>query len=205
MTVPAPRLLPTLAILACLAAALSGCTAGGVAAGGGAVAGVAVAQERSAADAITDARIHTQISYLWAKHDLALFRKVNLSVHEGRVLLTGSVINPQTRIDAVRLAWLAEDAGEVINEIQVEDQSGIVDSGRDIWITTQLRSKLLFDANIRSINYSIDTVNGVIYLMGVAQDQAEFDRVTNHARNIRYVRKVISHVRLKNDPRRAAS
>lgn len=205
MTVPAPRLLPTLAILACLAAALFGCTAGGVAAGGGAVAGVAVAQERSVADAITDARIRTQISYLWAKHDLALFRKVNLSVHEGRVLLTGSVINPQTRIDAVRLAWLAEDASEVINEIQVEDQSGIVDSGRDIWITTQLRSKLLFDANIRSINYSIDTVNGVIYLMGVAQDQAELDRVANHARNIRYVRKVISHVRLKNDPHRAAS
>ncbi len=194
-----------LTILACLAAALFGCTAGGVAAGGGAVAGVTVAQERSVADAITDTRIRTQISYLWAKHDLALFRKVNLSVHEGRVLLTGSVINPQTRIDAVRLAWLAEDAGEVINEIQVEDQSGIVDSGRDIWITTQLRSKLLFDANIRSINYSIDTVNDVIYLMGVAQDQAELDRVTNHARNIRYVRKVISHVRLKNDPHRAAS
>ncbi len=205
MTVPAPRLLPTLAILAFLAAALFGCTAGGVAVGGGAVAGVTVAQERSVADAITDARIRTQISYLWAKHDLALFRKVNLSVHEGRVLLTGSVINPQTRIDAVRLAWLAEDASEVINEIQVEDQSGIVDSGRDIWITTQLRSKLLFDANIRSINYSIDTVNGVIYLMGVAQDQAELDRVANHARNIRYVRKVISHVRLKNDPHRAAS
>ena len=205
MTVPAPRPLPTLAILACLAAALLGCTAGGVAAGGGAVAGVTVAQERSVADAITDARIRTQISYLWAKHDLALFRKVNLSVHEGRVLLTGSVINPQTRIDAVRLAWLAEDAGEVINEIQVEDQSGIVDSGRDIWITAQLRSKLLFDANIRSINYSIDTVNGVIYLMGVAQNQAELDRVANHARNIRYVRKVVNHVRLKNDPHRAAS
>lgn len=205
MTVPEPRLLPTLAILTCLAAALFGCTAGGAAVGGGAVAGVAVAQERSVADAITDARIRTQINYLWAKHDLALFRKVNLSVHEGRVLLTGSVINPQTRIDAVRLAWLAEDATEVINEIQVEDQSGIVDSGRDIWITTQLRSKLLFDANIRSINYSIDTVNSVIYLMGVAQDQAELDRVANHARNIRYVRKVVSHVRLKNDPHRAAS
>ena len=53
-----------------------------------------------------------------------------------------------------------------------------------------------------NINYTIETVNRIVYLMGIAQDQAEIDRVTTHARQVRYVRRVVSHVQLKNDPHR---
>jgi len=118
-------------------------------------------------------------------------------VHEGRVLLTGTINSPQNRLDAVRLAWQVEGVRQVIDEIQVTDEGGVLDYSRDVWITAQLRSKITFDSEILAINYSIETVNKVVYLMGVAQSEAEIDRVIRYARNIDYVRKVVSHVRIK--------
>ncbi len=91
---------------------------------------------------------------------------------------------------------------EVINEIQVNDQTSLIDAGRDIYIANQLRAKLLLDKQISNINYSVETVNGVIYLMGVARDQEELDRVLGHARNIEHVRRVVNLALLRDDPRR---
>ena len=110
----------------------------------------------------------------------------------------------ETGIEAVRLAWQAPGVREVINEIEVNDTSGLDDQARDAWIATQLKTNLLFDKNVSSINYSIETVNKVIYLMGVAQSQAELNRVIGHAKDIAYVRRVVSYVLLKDDPRRTS-
>ena len=91
---------------------------------------------------------------------------------------------------------------EVINEIEVTDEGGIGAYARDTAIVTELRSKLLFGKDIQSVNYSIESVNNVVYLLGVAQDQAELDKAIDIARNVRYVRRVVSHVLMKDDPRR---
>jgi osmotically-inducible protein OsmY len=128
-----------------------------------------------------------------------MFRKLNTSVVEGKVLLTGGVRYPETRIQAVRIAWRVEGVREVIDEIQVEDTSGVVDGLRDFWITASLRKKLLFDAHVRSINYNIDTVNGIVYLTGIAHDEAELARVRGHARTVSRVRNIVSYVRLRDD------
>ena len=146
-----------------------------------------------------DAWIKGQINYLWAEHDLAMFRKLNTSVVEGKVLVTGGVRYPETRIQAVRIAWQVEGVREVIDEIQIEDTSGVVDGLRDFWITASLRKKLLFDAHVRSINYNIDTVNGIVYLTGIAYDEAELARVRGHARTVSRVRNIVSYVRLRAD------
>src|SRR3546814_13065097 len=81
-------------------------------------------------------------------------------------------------------------------------RSGLGNLARDTWISTELRSTLLCDQDVSSIDYSIETVNQVIYLMGVAQSQAELDRVIGHAKSIAYVRRVISYVLLEDDPAR---
>ena len=80
--------------------------------------------------------------------------------------------------------------------------STIVDHARDLWITAQLRVQLLGDDQIASINYSIVTVNGVIYLTGIAASADEVQRVMTYARNVHYVQRVINYTRLKDDPRR---
>jgi osmotically-inducible protein OsmY len=131
-----------------------------------------------------------------------LFGKVSVTVVESRVLLTGAVRADADRDEAARLAWQAEGVREVINEIQVTEGGDLADIGRDVWITTRLRGQILTDREISDINYSIETVNGVVYLMGIAQNDAEIVRVTDHARTISGVRRVVSHVILKTDPRR---
>ena len=107
---------------------------------------------------------------------------------------------PETRIQAVRLTWQVDGVREVNDEIQIEDESGVVDDLRDFWITVSLRRKLLFDAQVNSLNYNIDTVNGIVYLTGVAQDEAELARVRGHARTLGRVRNIVSYVRLREPP-----
>jgi osmotically-inducible protein OsmY len=90
----------------------------------------------------------------------------------------------------------------VLNEVGVRDRTSLKDYATDTWITTQLKARLLRDTGVSAINYTVETVNGVVYLLGIAQSQEELDRVTGHARNIKSVTKVVSHVVLKDDPKR---
>jgi osmotically-inducible protein OsmY len=124
-------------------------------------------------------------------------RQLSLSVYDGRVLITGTVSNPEWKTEAVRLAWAVKDVKEVNSEIELAANAGIGDTARDEMITTRLRSAILFDSQIRSVNYTIDTVNGSVYLSGSARSQGELDKVTNYARNIPNVKRVVSYVRIR--------
>ena len=168
----------------------------GTMAGGGASVGVAVAQERSVGAALDDTIITSQIISNLYQYDIELLRLVSAEVVEGRVLLTGSVAKPESRVDAVRLTWQVEGVREVLNEIQITEDSGLADFALDTWISTQLRTKLLLDRDIKALNYNVETVNGVIYMIGIARDELELERATNHARTIENVSKVISHMRV---------
>lgn len=180
---------------------LNGCV--GLAVGAGAAVGVAAAEERGAKNAANDKGIQLLINDKYLKDNQYLWRKLSITVVEGRVLLTGVVGTEFSRDEATRLAWAASDRiQEVINEVQVTNSGDLLDSANDSWITTQLRAKIATDKNIVDINYSIETVNGTIYLIGLAQSDDEIQRVTEHARIIKGVRRVVSHVWLKTDPRR---
>jgi osmotically-inducible protein OsmY len=183
-----------------LLAALGGCA--GLAVSAGATVATAAAEERGVKGAANDLAIAAAVTALWVKNAPGLVADLDVTVSEGRVLLTGTVANPKRRLEAVRLAWRASGVKTVLNEIEVRGSEGISGYARDGWITAQLVSRLSFDRSVHYINYTIETVNRIVYLMGIAQDQAEIDRITSHARQVRYVRQVVSHVRLKNDPRR---
>ncbi len=182
-------------------AGLSGCVPLVIGAGGEAA--VVAAQERTPGNAVDDAGILLKIKNLYAERDFKdLLANVEVKVVEGRVLLTGNVYKPDSQIEAVRLAWQVRGVKEVINEVQNSDQAGIMNYTRDVWISTQIKSRLLVTKNIRSVNYSVITVNQVVYLMGIAQNQEELDNVTQIASTTGYVQRVVSYVRLKDDPRR---
>ena len=170
--------------------------------GGAAAAGVGAVQERGLEQAVVDSRIHTEINYKWIEYNKEMFAALDSSVYEGRVLITGVVKTEERRDMAVKLAWQVKGVKEVLNEIIVDPSGKTGTFARDIWITTQLKAELLADKDIAAVNYSIITVRHVVYLLGVAQDKAELDRVINYARNTEYVERVVNHVLLKNDPRR---
>ena len=193
----------TIAALVAVAAgplALSGCAE--LVVGTAATTGIAIAEERSVGDAVDDLTIRAELNHLFFQEDVDLYRNVSFSVFEGRVLIKGSVPAPEDRVEALRLAWQAAGVREVINELQVTDEGGILDYARDTWISAQLKGRLLVDGDVLSINYSVETVNGTVYLLGIAQDEAELVRVIEHARGIEDVKQVVSHVVVKDDPRR---
>jgi len=193
-------LVPALFILGALT--LSSCSGGGLLVSVATTGGTAAAQERSVGDAIDDLTIRAELNKLFFEDNIDLLQSVSFNVIEGRVLLKGSVKKQEHRIHALELSWQASGVREVINEIQVTDQGGIVNYARDTWIATQLKAKILFDKNIFAINYNVESINGVVYVVGIAQNIAELDFVIEHARRIKNVKKVVSHVVMKDDPRR---
>jgi osmotically-inducible protein OsmY len=187
-----------LSVTVLLGASLQGCV--GAVIGAGATAGTAAMEERGLSGAADDTGLRLRINALLSDKDERLWRKVGMQVYMGRVLLTGTVETEAMRSDAVRLAWSAKGVKEVINELQLADSGGASGFARDTWVSTQLKSALLFDKKVSSINYSIETVLGTVYLIGLAQDRVELDRVMNHARGLSYVKKVVNYVQIKRPP-----
>jgi osmotically-inducible protein OsmY len=181
---------------------LAACTPTGVVVSVGTTAGIAVSEERGIKGAARDVGIRIKINDLWLKADLEMLNKVSLQIYEGRVLLAGRVPTQKMADEAARLAWQPGNVREVINEIQVKPDAGIEAFARDALINARLDSGLLFTDNISSINYSTRAIAGTVYLLGVAQSQAELDQVFQVTRNIPDVKGVISHVLLVDDPRR---
>ena len=176
---------------------LAGCAA---AVGGGATVGVAAVSERGIKIRAIDLKIEAAILKEFLVAEIKSLAVIDVEVYEGRVLLTGTTTDTKLADKAVALAWKATGVAEVINEVQLNKPGTATNYAKDTWITTQLTAKLTFDEEVLSINYAIETVNGVVYLIGIAQDQAEVDRVVAHAGNIRFVRRVVNHVRIKKPP-----
>lgn len=181
-------------LLSLCALGLSGCTALGVTLG--AATGIATAREGGLSRTMKDTRIQAEINDLWFKYSTEAFGSLDMTVNDGRVLITGVVQNPDHRVEAVRLAWQPKGVEQVINEIRIAESEGIKGFARDSWITTRLRAALVFDKDVQSLNYSIDTVQATVYLMGSANNQAELDRVMEVARTIPDVQQVVSYVRV---------
>ena len=188
------RIVAVVAMVVLAAGALGGCA--GVVIGGGAAVGTAAYQERGVRGVARDLATATKLRTKLLDAGEAYVTGVGIEVYEGRVLLTGTLEKEPMRAAAVKLAWKTEGAKDVINEIQI-GQSSLRDIARDSWITAQLKTKITFDKKILAINFSIETVNGIVYLIGIAQDQGELDRILTHGRGIDYLRRIISHVRVK--------
>jgi len=174
---------------------LSGCT--GLIVGGAAATGVAVAEERSVGTIVDDVSISTQIKGKIFEKSEPLFSDTATTVNDGIVLITGQVPTPDDRIALARIAWSVQGVKQVHNRTMIKGQGEDPSFTSDAVITTKLKYQLLADTKIMNINYTVETVGKVVYLMGVAQDQAELDRVEAHAKEISGVRSIVSYVQLK--------
>ena len=154
-------------------------------------------EERSFNNYVEDTIIVAQLKNEYFSNNENIFFQVNVEVIEGRVMLTGNVEQIDERIEATKLAWGINGVNEVINEIQINNNEGILDYADDLIMKTKINAKLLLEKNILNLNYSVEVVNGIVYLIGIAQDQKELDAVTEISKNTYGVTSVISYVRLK--------
>ena len=187
--------LPKITLALALLALLPGCVA---ATAGGAV--VAASADRSISDQVNDATLKAAISAVWRKSNSEMASGLACDVYEGRVLITGRVPNPAWIEDAIRIAWRVKGVQQVYNEITVGPVSTTGDDLNDGFISTRLRNELLWDADVRSINFIVTTSDHVVFLIGSARTPEELERVTAYARNIPNVRRVVSYVQVQGNP-----
>jgi len=192
-----PRWLVSTIVVVLASPLLSGCV---LLAGGAAVAGVQTArQERTIGDALDDRAIKTELDAK-LRQTSGLRFGVATTVVEGRVLLAGRVSAPEARLDATRVAWTITGVVKVDNDLEVAESAGWLDRPQDFIMRQALVAAILGDSSIREVNYTTDVVHGIVYLMGVGQNQEEVDRVVAHANALRNVKRVENYVVLKDDP-----
>ena len=177
----------------------SGCAPAVLGVGTAAVA--ASSTEKGLSTSVSDGLIFTKIQDNFLQTDASLPTVVDVTVNDGAVLLTGKVKTPEEKVLATKLTWEVRGVREVVNEIQVTDKSSIKDIAKDLAASAQLRGKLIADTGVSSLNFSIDVVNGTVYLSGVAADAEEMNRVVSHARDLRFAQQVVNYITLRTDQR----
>ena len=161
----------------------------------GAGAAIAAAEdEKTLGDVFDDTSISIGIKDRVFMYEAVLLTKIGVDVEKGKVLLTGILKDQNQRVEVVRLAWKQPGVREVINEIEIEDSFNIKNYAEDKIIQVQLVGKVLGDRDIKKLKYNFEVQNKVIFILGVTSDEAELERVFDHARSIKDVQDIISYV-----------
>jgi len=126
---------------------------------------------------------------------------VKTKVLDGRIFLTGKVDNPEEKLKLTKLAWETSGVRSVRNDIKIKEEFNFQQSAKDILITSQLRSAMIFNKNIKATNYQIDTYKKKIYVYGIALTSDERDLVVKEAEEILDVEDVIASIILVDDLR----
>ena len=179
---------------------LSGCI--GVSSKGIFGTGVSVALDpRSLGTQIDDSIMQKNLSARLILMDKKYFLSIKSKVLDGRIFLTGKVDNPEEKLKITKLAWETEGVRSVRNDIKIKEKFNFQQSAKDILITSQLRTALILNKEIKAINYQIDTYKKKIYVYGIALTSDEKDLVVNEAKEILDVEDVIASILIVDDLR----
>ena len=179
---------------------LSGCV--GVASKGIFGTGVSVALDpRSVGTQVDDSIMQKNLSARIILMDKKYLLSVNTKVLDGRIFLTGKVDNPEEKLQLTKEAWETDGVRSVRNDIKIKEEFNFQQSAKDVLITTQLRTALIVNKNIKATNYQIDTYKKKIYVYGIAQTSEEKDLVISEAKEILDVENVIASIILVEDLR----
>ena len=126
---------------------------------------------------------------------------VKTKVLDGRIFLTGKIDTPEEKLQITKLAWETKGARSVKNDLKIKEEFNFQQSAKDILITSQLRSAMIFNKKIKAVNYNIDTFKKVIYVYGIAQSEGEKDEIVKEAKEILDVKDVITSILLVEDLR----
>ncbi len=164
--------------------------------------GVSVAFDpRSVGTQIDDSIMQKNLSARIVLLNKDYFISVKSKVLDGRIFLTGKVGNPEEKLRLTKLAWETKGARSVRNDIKIKEEFNFKQSAKDILITSQMRSALIFNKKIKASNYQIDTYKKKIYLYGIALNSEEKKEVLKEAEEILDVEGIISSILLVDDLR----
>ena len=164
--------------------------------------GVSVAFDpRSVGTQIDDSIMQKSLSARILLKNKNYVLSVKTKVLDGRIFLTGKVDNPEEKLQLTKLAWETDGARSVKNDIKIKEEFNFKQSAKDLLITSQLRTALIVNKNIKATNYQIDTYKKKIYVYGIALTIEEKDLVISEAKEILDVEDVIASIILVEDLR----
>jgi osmotically-inducible protein OsmY len=179
---------------------LSGCV--GVSSTGIFGTGVSVAFDpRTVGTQVDDSIMQKNLAARILLMDKKYLLSVKTKVLDGRIFLTGKVDNPEEKLKLTKIAWETSGVRSVRNDIKIKEEFNFQQSAKDILITSQLRSAMIFNKNIKATNYQIDTYKKKIYVYGIALTSEEKDLVVKEAKEILDVEDVIASIILVGDLR----
>ena len=159
--------------------------------------GVSVAFDpRSVGTQIDDSIMQKSLSTKILLLNKGYFLSVKSKVLDGRIFLTGKVDDPEEKLQLTKLAWEIQGVRSVRNDIKIKEKFNFKQSAKDLLITSQLRTAIILNKNIKAINYQIDTYKKKIYIYGIAITSDEKDLVLKEAEEILDVEKVIASIML---------
>tara|TARA_B100000902_G_scaffold324956_1_gene319355 strand:- start:89 stop:559 length:471 start_codon:yes stop_codon:yes gene_type:complete len=145
---------------------------------------------------IDDTIMQKNLSARLALTDKKYFISIQSEVRDGRIFITGKVDQPEEKIKITKMAWETKGVRSVKNAITIKGQSNFKSTAKDILITSQLRTALIFNKKTKARNYTLETVNKNIYIFGIAMDEDEKKEVINEANKIYDVEEVIPSIYL---------
>jgi osmotically-inducible protein OsmY len=164
--------------------------------------GVSVALDpRTIGTQVDDSIMQKNLSARILLMDSKYFISVKSKVLDGRIFLTGKVDNPEEKLKLTKLAWETSGVRSVRNDIKIKEEFNFQQSAKDVLITSQLRSAMIFNKNIKATNYQIDTYKKKIYIYGIALTSDEKDLVVKEAEEILDVEDVIASIILVDELR----
>ena len=190
--------LPVFSVLFLLSFLLSNCTVP-IATGVAAKAVTVSSSDRSIGEFVDDTLIKAILKNSYFDQSEKIFFNVDVEVSQGRVLLTGTVENIDLRIEATRIAWGVKGVETVINEIQISDSDNILNFADDLVISTKILAKLMLDEEINSLNYNIETVNKIVYIIGISNSLDEKQKVIDLSNEVYGVDEVVDYIAIKSE------
>jgi len=164
--------------------------------------GVSVALDpRSLGTQIDDSVMQKNLTARLALRDKSYLLSVKTKVLDGKIFLTGKVENPEEKLQITKLAWETKGTRSVKNDIKLKEDFNFQQSSKDLLITSQLRTALIFNKKIKAINYQIDTYKKKIFIYGISLTADEREEVINEAKEILDVKDVIASILLVEDLR----
>ncbi len=173
---------------------IQGCTPVGILASGGATTMVVAEGDRSFGTVVDDATIKINLSAKFLKSENNIFLNIKTNVNDGRVLLTGVVQSQEIRIDAVKSVWEISGVKEVMNEIEIGDQTTLKEYANDLWINAKVKSLAAQVVGFRVLSYNFETIKGKVYIAGISSRPGQLEEIINAIKTVKGVKEIVNYV-----------
>ena len=146
-------------------------------------------------DSIMQKNLQARLTFVEKKY----FIKISVKVLDGRIFLGGKVDEPEEKLNITKMAWETKGARSVKNNIAIKQKFSFKNVAKDVLITSQLRTALMFNKNVKAANFNIDTINQKIYVFGIARDENEKKEIIQEAKQIVDVQEVVTSILMVSD------